>query len=61
MANTHNSKAILGQKSEKIEGKKVVPVALAGIRTRVAGSKVGRSATELSAQRRNSGKKLRYL
>ena len=34
MANTHNSKAKLGQKNKKNEGKKVMPLALAGIRTR---------------------------
>ena len=34
MANTHNSKAKVGQKSKKMEEKKVVPLGLAGIRTR---------------------------
>ena len=34
MANTHNSKAIVGQKSKKMEEKKVLPLGLAGIRTR---------------------------
>ena len=34
MANTHNSKAIVGQKSKKMEEKKVLPLGLAGIGTR---------------------------
>ena len=34
MANTHNSKAIVGQKSKKMEEKKVLPLRLAGSRTR---------------------------
>ena len=34
MAYTHNSKAKVGQKSKKMEEKRVTPMGLAGIRTR---------------------------
>ena len=58
MANTHNSKARLRQKKEKNEGKKVTSKGLAGIRTRVAGSKVGRSTNWATGAEKKFGPKI---
>ena len=61
MANTHYSKAKVGQKSKKMEEKKVLPLSLAGIRTRDLKAETAALPTELSAQWRILDRNFSYL